>query len=79
MTNSTNVTNVKMTRFKHRFDLIKELHVTDKGAAKIVSRETDWDDFIAERLVSEISNFETLSFCVNNEFSFFSFDGLRSS
>ena len=50
MTNSTTVTNVKMTRFKYRVDSIKEIHVTDKGGTKIVSRETDWDDIIAERL-----------------------------
>ena len=67
----TNVTNVKMTRFKYRVDLIKEIHVTVKGGTKIVSRETDWDDIIATRLVCKISKFETLLFCVNNkEFSF---------
>ena len=50
MTNSTNVTNVKMTRFKCRVDLIKEIHVTDEDGTKIVSRETDRDDIIAESL-----------------------------
>ena len=50
MTNSTNVTNVKMTRLNYRVDSIKEIHVTDKGGTKIVTRETEWDDIIAERL-----------------------------
>jgi alanine-alpha-ketoisovalerate/valine-pyruvate aminotransferase len=44
------MTNVEMTRFKYRVDLIKEIHVTDKGGTKIVTRETDWDDIVAERL-----------------------------
>ena len=71
MTNSTNVTNVKMTRFKYRVDSIKEIPVTVKSGTKIVSRETDWDDTIAERLVCKISKFETLLFSANNkEFSF---------
>ena len=39
MTNSTDVTNVKMTRFKYRVDLIKEIHVTVKVGTKTVSRE----------------------------------------
>ena len=39
MTNSTNVTNVKITRIKYRVDLIKKIHVTVKGGSKIVSRE----------------------------------------
>ena len=39
MMNSTNVTNVKMTRFKYRVDLIKEIHVTVEDGTKIVSRE----------------------------------------
>ena len=69
--NSTNVANVNMTRFKYSVDLIKEIHVTDKDGTKIVSRETDWDDIIAERLVCEIRKFVTLLFCANSkEFSF---------
>ena len=50
MTNSTNVTNVKMTILNYRVDLIKEIHGTDKGGTKIVTRETDWDHIIAEGL-----------------------------
>ena len=50
MTNSTNVTNVKLTRFECKVDLIKEIHVTSESGTKIVSRETDWDDIIAKSL-----------------------------
>ena len=32
-----------------RVDLIRERHVRVKDEAKIASRETDWDDIIAER------------------------------
>ena len=53
MTNSKNVTIVKMTQFKYRVDLIKEIHVTDTGGTKIASRETDWDDIIADIIVCE--------------------------
>ena len=38
MTNPMNVTNVKMTKFKYRVDLIKEIHVTVKGGTKIVEQ-----------------------------------------
>ena len=38
-----------MTRFGYRVDLIRERHVRVKDEAKIASRGTDWDDFIAER------------------------------
>ena len=48
MTNSTDVSDVKMTRFGYRVDLIREVRVKDD--AKIASRGTDyWDDIIAER------------------------------
>ena len=49
MTNSTNVSDVEMTRFRQRVDLIRERHVRVKDEAKIASRGTDWDDIIAER------------------------------
>ena len=49
-TNSTNVLDVKITRFGYRVDLIRERHVKDE-AIKIVSRRTDWGDIIAEREV----------------------------
>ena len=49
MTNSTNVTDMKMTRFGYRVDLIRERHVGVKDEAKISSRGTDWDDIIAKR------------------------------
>ena len=44
MTNSTDVSDVKMTRFGYRVNLIRERHVRVKGEAKIASKETDWDD-----------------------------------
>ena len=48
MTNSTNVLDVKTTRFGYRVDLIRIRHV--KGEAiKIVSRRTDWGGKIVER------------------------------
>ena len=49
---------VKMTRFGYRVDLIRVImsvliwsidHVSVKDEAKIASRGTDWDDIIAER------------------------------
>ena len=49
MMNLTDVSDMKMTRFGHRVDLIRERHVRVKDEAKIVSRETVWDDIIAER------------------------------
>ena len=49
MMNSTNVSDVKMTRFGYRVDLIREKHDKVKDEAKIVSRGTDWDDINAER------------------------------
>ena len=49
MTNSTDVSDVKMTRFGNRVDLIRERHVRVKDEAKIASRGTDWDDIIVER------------------------------
>ena len=45
MTNSTDVSDVKMTRFGYRVDLIRERHVRVKDEAKIASR----DDIIVER------------------------------
>ena len=44
MANSTDVSDVKMTRFGYRVDLIRERHVRVKDEAKIASRGTDWDD-----------------------------------
>ena len=38
MTNSTDVSDVEMTRFGYRFDLIREGHVRVKDEAKIASR-----------------------------------------
>ena len=49
MTNSTDVSDVKMTRFGNRVDLFRERLVRVKDEAKIASRGTDWDDIIAER------------------------------
>ena len=46
MTNSTDVSDMKMTRFGYRVDLIRERHVRVKDEAKIASRGTDWDDII---------------------------------
>ena len=42
MTNSTDVSDVKMTRFGNRVDLFRERHVRVKDEAKIASRGTDW-------------------------------------
>ena len=47
MINSTDVSDMKMTRFGYRVDLIRERNVRVKDEAKIVSR----DDIIAERKV----------------------------
>ena len=41
MTNSTDVSDVKMTRYGYRFDLIRERHVRVKDEAKIASRGTN--------------------------------------
>ena len=49
MTNSTDVSDVKMTRFGNRVDLFRERHVRVKDEAKIASRGTNWDDIIVER------------------------------
>ena len=49
MTNSTDVSNVKMTRFGYGVDLIRERDVRVKDEAKIARRGTDWDDIFAER------------------------------
>ena len=49
MTNSTDVSDMEMTRFGQRVDLIRERHVRVKDEAKIASKGTDWDDIIAER------------------------------
>ena len=49
MTNSTDVSDVEMTRFGQRVDLIRERQVSVKDVAKIASSGTDWDDIIAER------------------------------
>ena len=46
---TNHVLHVKMTRFGYRVDLFRERHVRVKNEAKIASRETDWDDIIAER------------------------------
>ena len=49
---------------------ISYIETTEQRKQK-VSRETDWDDIIAEKLVCKISKFETLLFCANNKkFSF---------
>ena len=48
MTNLTDVSDMKMTRFGYRVDLIRERHVRVKDEAEISSRETDREDFIAE-------------------------------
>ena len=49
MTYSTDVSDVKMTRFGNRVDLFRERHARVKDETKIASRGTDWDDIIAER------------------------------
>ena len=53
MTKSTDVSDVKMTRFGNRVDLFRERHVRVKDEAKIANRRTDWD-IIAERQVCKI-------------------------
>ena len=49
MTNSTDVSDMKIAGFGYIIDLIRERHVRVKDEAKIASRGTDWDDIIAER------------------------------
>ena len=44
MTDSTDVSDVKMTRFGNRVYLFRKRHVRVKDEAKIASRGTDWDD-----------------------------------
>ena len=41
MTNSTDVSDVKMTSFGYRVDLIRERHVRVKDEVNIASRGTD--------------------------------------
>ena len=41
MTNSTDVSDMKMRRFGYRVDLIRERHVRVKDEAKIASTRTD--------------------------------------
>ena len=78
MTNSTDVSDMKMTRFGYRVDLIRERHVGVKDEAKIASRGTDWDDIIAEREVFVRSeNLRRCCFVPMRRNSVF--DGLRSS
>ena len=47
MTNTTDVSGMKMTRFRQGVDLICERHVRIEDEAKITSRRADWDDIIA--------------------------------
>ena len=49
MTNSTDVSDVEMTKYGQKVDVIRERHVRVKDETKIVSRENDWDDIVAER------------------------------
>ena len=44
MLNSTDISDMKMTSFGYRVDLIRERHVRVKDEAKIESRGTDLDD-----------------------------------
>ena len=48
MMNSTDVSDMKMTRFGYRVDLIRERHVRVKDEAKIASRETDWYECVKD-------------------------------
>ena len=53
------------------------MHIeTTEQRKQKVSREADWDDIIADKLVSKISKFETLLFRAKKKK--FSFDGLRT-
>ena len=56
MTNSTDVSDVKMTRFGQRVDLFRERHVRVKNEAKIASRETDWDWVLLHTLKIFLTN-----------------------
>ena len=47
MTNTTDVPDMKTTRFRQGVDLIWEWHVNIEDEAKITSRRADWDDIIA--------------------------------
>ena len=63
MTNSTNVSDVKMTRFGHRVDLIRERHVRVKDEAiKIASRRTDWGDKLLRDKFVRSENLRRCSF-----------------
>ena len=48
MTNTTDVSDMKMTRLRQGVNLICECHVRIEDEAKIRSRRADWDDIIAE-------------------------------
>ena len=50
MTNSTDVMDMKITRFGYRVDLIRERNIRVKDGAKIVSRLTEWDDIICREI-----------------------------
>ena len=49
MTDSTDVSDVKTTKFGNRVYLFRKRHVGVKDEAKIASRGTDWDDINADR------------------------------
>ena len=49
MTNSTNISDMIMTRLEYRVEVIRERDVRVNDEANIPSRGTDWDDIIAER------------------------------
>ena len=49
MTDSTDVSDMKMTRFGYRVDLIRERHVRVEDEAKIASRGTDLKTLVWRR------------------------------
>ena len=51
MTNSTNVSDVKMTRLEYRVDLIRERHVRVKDEAKIASRGSGMISLLRDKFV----------------------------
>ena len=79
MTNSMDVSDMKMTRFGYRVDLIRKRHVRVKDEAKIArkSQLTGMISLLRDKFVRS----ENLRRCcfVHNETEIHVFEGLRSS
>ena len=77
MTDSTDVSDVKMTRFGNRVYLFRKRHVRVKDEAKIASRGTDWDDIMLRDKFVRSENLRRCCFVPMRRNSVL--DGLRSN